>query len=92
MSYTIEDTKLMWMGDHPDFKQVARFEGDRSRWSLEVMEVHKHTTTGEHWAISICEALTEMQEHEIYDPPYRVEPHEIVVPATTRIDWIKVNS
>jgi hypothetical protein len=92
MSYTVEDTERIWMNDHPDFpnEAIERIDGDAGRWNLWVTEIHVHGTTGEHWAIEVGEALTEMQEHEFREPPYRVEPREVIVPATTRIDWVKV--
>lgn len=76
--YTVDDTRDIWYGDHPDFDSdpVATIPGRKARWSTWSSEVYRHTETGEHWLVTIGEAATEMQEDEVYDPPKRVELRE----------------
>jgi hypothetical protein len=44
---------------------------------------HKHTGTGEHWAVEVGQGKTEMQEDEVYEAPRRVELREISTGAAT---------
>jgi hypothetical protein len=76
--YTVEDTRDIFYGDHPDFDQdpVADIEGDESRWSQWSTRIYRNTLTGEHWAVDVGQGKTEMQEDEVYDAPKRVELRE----------------
>jgi hypothetical protein len=102
--YTIEDTRTIFYGDHPDFDPdpVADIEGDESRWSQWSMRVYRHTATGEHWAVEIGQGKTEMQDDEVHDAPERVELREVPTKAKTvevtlptgpgpLADWLEAN-
>jgi hypothetical protein len=103
-TYTTEDTRDIFYGDHPDFDAdpVHETEDDESRWSLWSTRIYKHKETGEHWSVQIGRGKTEMQDDEVYDPPKRVELREVRTGAATvevtlptgqgpLADWLEAN-
>ena len=77
---------LAW-GDFVDgnYEYVDQIEGSSGRWLQSMKTVFKYN--GEYWAIDWYSGLTECQENEYLNDPYRVEPKERVV---TVVDWVRV--
>lgn len=77
---------LAW-GDFVDegYKYVDQIDGSSGRWLQSMKTVFKYN--GEYWAIDWLAGLTECQENEYLNDPYRVEPKERVV---TVVDWVRV--
>lgn len=59
-------------------------EGDMDRWTISVKTIVE--LCGEYFAIDWERALTEMQEHEFYNQPYKVEKVEKMVKVT---EWVE---
>lgn len=83
--YTVDDTRDIWYGEHPDFDAdpVHETEDRESRWSIWFTRIYRHRETGEHWSAQIGRGKTEMQEDEVYDAPVRVELREVPTEAKT---------
>ena len=77
---------LAW-GDVVDegYEYVDQIDGSSGRWLQSMKTVFKYN--GEYWAIDWLSGLTECQENEYLNGPYRVEPKERVV---TVVDWVRV--
>lgn len=77
---------LAW-GDVVDegYEYVDQIDGSSGRWLQSMKTVFKYN--GEYWDIDWLSGLTECQENEYLNDPYRVEPKERVV---TVVDWVKV--
>lgn len=54
--------------------EIAEIEGDSYRWTQSVQTIIN--IEGELWAIDWQRGLTEYQESEFYDQPYRVKKRE----------------
>ena len=55
-----------------DYKEVATEEGEDSRWTRDMDTIFK-LGEDEYWCIPWCKGLTECQEDEFWDDPYRVK-------------------
>ena len=77
---------LVWGSlDDEGYEYVDQIDGSSGRWLQSMKTVFKYN--GEYWAIDWLAGLTECQENEYLNDPYRVEPKERVV---TVVDWVKI--
>lgn len=81
--YTTDDAQEIFFGEHADFDEspVAEIDMGTSRWHHSWTYIVRRTEDGTLWGVDGSLALTEMQEHEFYDPPYRVDTREETIPA-----------
>lgn len=59
---------------------VDEIEGDDHRWNREIQTIFK--IDKQYYAIDWMRGLTEMQENEYWDDPYKVERKEEIVTKT----------
>lgn len=59
--------------------EVDEIEGDDHRWAREVTTIVQIDDSENLWAIDWMRGLTEYQENEFYDQPYKVKKVEKVV-------------
>lgn len=78
--YTKQDSQSMIWGEHDDFEPDPVYDEitGSGRWHNHRFQVFCHND-GSHWGVSWNEAATEMQEHEVWDPPFEVEAREVIV-------------
>jgi hypothetical protein len=78
---------MIW-GEHDDFSPDPVHDEitGTGRWHIHKFQVFKRISDGTFWGIRWSDAATEMQEPEIWDPPFEVEAHETMV---TVIKWEK---
>lgn len=78
-SLTEDDYMALAYGEDRDdsvlddnYKKVTEIEGDDDRWTCEMETIFK-LGEDEYWSIPWCKGLTEYQEDEFWDDPYRVK-------------------
>jgi len=81
---TEEELISLSFGYESDTKNVAEMEGNDHRWYREVTTVfYFKGYPSELWAIEWGKGLTEMQENQVFDNPYRVK--EVRKTVTTEV-------
>lgn len=69
-------------GDECDFAIVHEAKGKNRRWSRSMRTVLKDEETGTLWCVDWEDGLTESQEDEFYDQPYKVTLEQVPVTVT----------
>lgn len=69
-----------------DYEFVNEIEGELNRWTQDMRTIFR--VDDDYWCIPWQRGLTEYQENEFYDQPYRVAPktEQIVVTRYERMD------
>lgn len=69
-----------------DYEFVNEIEGELNRWTQDMRTIFR--VDDDYWCIPWQRGLTEYQENEFYDQPYRVVPktEQIVVTRYERMD------
>lgn len=68
-----------------DIKYIAELEGDCSRWTRHMDTIFK--IGGNLWDIPWEQGLTEYQEDEFWDQPYRVKEVKKMVEVVNYLPW-----
>lgn len=80
--YTESELREIFYAEHDDFepKEIAEFDEGSRRWHHDYTRIFRHKD-GSLWALNGSIGLTEMQEDEFFDQPYKVEAREETIPA-----------